>query len=325
MTVFTGEEVKKNCLKFFGGDELATKVWMNKYCLKNKEGEFVESSPLDRFRAIAKEIHSVDLAYGDTTYTEDQYYKVLSEQIISPGGSSLYGIANPYSVTSLGNCFVISGNDEDSYGSILKTDQEIVQIAKRRGGVGTDVSHLRPKTTSVSNSAGTSSGVVSFCERFSNSSREVAQDGRRGALMLSIHVNHPDVLEFINMKLDTGKVTGANVSVRVSDKFMQAVDADGYYTQVFPVQTDTDLIDEATLPIDGSLSKLIINSKVVYARRVKAKPVWNALIKANWLSAEPGALFWDTIIRESVPDCYWKSGFTTVSTNPCKFHCTNIQ
>lgn len=315
MTVFTKEEVTKSCLEFFGGDQLATKVWMNKYCLKNQVGEFVEKSPIDRYKAIAKAVYEVDVKHGDVEFTEEEYYEALVNQELSPGGSGLYGIANPYSITSLGNCFVIDGNNEDSYGSILKIDQEIVQIAKRRGGVGTDVSHLRPKAAFVSNSAGTSSGVVSFCERYSNSSREVAQDGRRGALMLSISVLHPDVMEFISMKTDTGKVTGANVSVRLNDQFMHAVESDGYYTQKYPVTADVYSIPESSLPTDGSLGRFNINGKTVYARRVKARTVWNAIIKANWKSAEPGALFWDTILRESVADCYPK--FRTVSTNPC--------
>jgi len=316
MTVFTKEEVTKSCLEFFRGDELATKVWMNKYCLKNKEDQFVELSPRDRFKAIAAEIHRIDVKRGDLTYTEEDYYTVLVDQQICPGGSGLYGIANPYSITSLGNCFVIDGNEEDSYGSIMKVDQEIVQIAKRRGGVGTDMSHLRPKEAFVSNSAGTSSGVVSFCERHSNSSREVAQDGRRGALMLSLHVNHPDIAEFINMKLDTSKVTGANVSVRLTDKFMHAVEGDGYYLQQFPCELD---INQLGIDMDGlepnKLKKLMFNDEPVYVRKVKARSIWNLIISANWKSAEPGALFWDTIIKESVPDCYPK--FKTKSTNPC--------
>ncbi len=316
MTVYTKEEVTKSCLEFFGRDELATKVWMNKYCLKNKQDEFVELSPVDRFKAIAKDINSVDIKRGDTTYTEDEYFNALVHQEISPGGSGLYGIANPYSITSLGNCFVIDADGEDSYGSILKIDQEIVQIAKRRGGVGTDMSHLRPKEAYVSNSAGTSSGVVSFCTRHSNSSREVAQDGRRGALMLSLSVNHPDVAEFIGMKIDTTKVTGANVSVRLTDKFMNAVEGDGYYLQHFPCDFDTNRLG---IDMDGlvpdKLRTLMFDDKPVYVKKVKARKIWNLLIHANWLSAEPGALFWDTIIRESLPDCYSK--FKTVSTNPC--------
>lgn len=315
MTIFTKQEVRENCLKFFGGDDLAAKVWMNKYCLKNKQDEFVESSPEERYRAIAKAVYEVDVKYGYTPYSEDEYYEALVNQELSPGGSGLYGIANPFSITSLGNCFVVDAYNEDSYGSIMKIDQEIVQIAKRRGGVGTDMSHLRPKSAFVSNSAGTSSGVVSFCERHSNSSREVAQDGRRGALMLSISVLHPDVVEFINMKMDTTKVTGANVSVRLNDVFMWAVESDGYYTQKYPVTADVSSIPEDQLPTDGTLGRYVIDGKVVYARRVKARSVWNHIIHANWKSAEPGALFWDTIIRESVADCYPR--FRTTSTNPC--------
>jgi len=316
MTVYSEEEVLKSCLEYFSGDELAAKVWMNKYCLRNKSGEFVELSPIERYRAIAKDIHSVDIKLGDSSYTEEDYFNALVNQEVSPGGSGLYGIANPYSITSLSNCFVIDADGEDSYGSILKVDQEIVQIAKRRGGVGTDMSHLRPKEAYVSNSAGTSSGVVSFCARHSNSSREVAQDGRRGALMLSLSVVHPDVAEFIGMKIDTTKVTGANVSVRLTDKFMHAVEGDGYYLQHFPCDFD---INKLGIDMDGlvpdKMKTLMYDDKTVYVKKVKARKIWNLLIHANWLSAEPGALFWDTIIRESLPDCYPK--YKTVSTNPC--------
>lgn len=308
MNQFSIEEVKENCKKFFGGDELAAGIWMKKYILRNSEGVLQESSPEDRFRTIAEEIARIDKSYGDTTYTVDDYFRLLKDRRGLPGGSGLYGIGNNFSKSSLGNCFVISGNGEDSYGSILKNDQENVQIAKRRGGVGLDLSHIRPSGFSVNNAAGSSTGVVSFMHRFSNSTREVGQEGRRGALMLSLLVNHPEVMDFLGVKEDTTKVTGANISVKATDEFMQAVVNDGYHQLRYP----TDI---------PKVMKLDMHPNTVYKfddgqrMNVRAREIFQELVKMNWKSAEPGILFWDKIISESPADCY--PGYTSESTNPC--------
>jgi ribonucleoside-diphosphate reductase alpha chain len=289
------DAVDASCL-YFNGDELAARVWANKYALKDSFGNLYEKTPDDMHRRIAKEIHRIELKYKNPL-PEDLIYNILKDfKYIVPQGGPMTGIGNDYQIASLSNCFVI-GNDgtSDSYGGIMKIDQEQVQLMKRRGGVGHDLSHIRPKGTPVLNSALTSTGVVPFMERYSNSTREVAQDGRRGALMLSISVKHPDSGKFIDAKLESGKVTGANVSVKLTDEFMQAVEEKKIFRQQYPIVSDSPK----------------------FVRDIDAEQLWNKIIHNAWKSAEPGVLFWDTIIRESVPDCYADLGYKTVSTNPC--------
>ena len=289
------EAVDASCL-YFNGDELAARVWANKYALKDSFGNLYEKTPDDMHRRIAKELHRIELKYKNPLQ-EELLYNILKDfKYIIPQGGPMTGIGNDYQIASLSNCFVI-GNDgtSDSYGGIMKIDQEQVQLMKRRGGVGHDLSHIRPKGTPVLNSALTSTGVVPFMERYSNSTREVAQDGRRGALMLSISVKHPDSGKFIDAKLESGKVTGANVSVKLTDEFMQAVEEKKIFRQQYPI---------------GSNSPKFVKD-------IDAEQLWNKIIHNAWKSAEPGVLFWDTIIRESVPDCYADLGYKTVSTNPC--------
>jgi ribonucleoside-diphosphate reductase alpha chain len=289
------EAVDASCL-YFNGDELAARVWANKYALKDSYGNLYEKTPDDMHRRIAKEIHRIELKYKNPLQ-EDLIYNILRDfKYIVPQGGPMTGIGNDYQIASLSNCFVI-GNDgtSDSYGGIMKIDQEQVQLMKRRGGVGHDLSHIRPKGTPVLNSALTSTGVVPFMERYSNSTREVAQDGRRGALMLSISVKHPDSGRFIDAKLESGKVTGANVSVKLTDEFMQAVEEKKIFRQQYPIGSDSPK----------------------FVKDIDAEQLWNKIIHNAWKSAEPGVLFWDTIIRESVPDCYADLGYKTVSTNPC--------
>ena len=295
------EILEENCLKFFNGDKLATQVWMSKYALKNLKGEYVESSPQDRYLAIAKELKRIDKNYKEHGFTEEDYYSYLVNRIITPAGSGLTGIANPFSLTSLSNCFVVSLNNEDSYGSIVKVDEEFVQIAKRRGGVGLDLSSLRYSKALVTNAAGTSTGAVSFVSRYSNSLREVAQEGRRGAGMLSLSVNYPDVEKFIDLKLDKKAATGANLSVRVTDEFMQAVECDGIHVLRYPTTL-------ARIS-DGANSS-------EFRKKVPAKDIWNKMMKAAHECAEPGVLFWDRIIQESPADCY--PDYQAESTNPCQ-------
>ncbi len=293
---FSRDSVLEESKKYFGGDELAATVWMNKYALKNSKGDVFELTPNDMHRRIASELARIEVKYPNPL-TEDQIYEVLKDfKYIIPQGSPMAGIGNNFQISSLSNCFVI-GNPKpsDSYGGIMKTDQEQVQLMKRRGGVGHDLSHIRPAGSPVKNSALTSTGIVPFMERYSNSTREVAQDGRRGALMLSVSIKHPDAEDFIDAKLELGKVTGANVSVKIDDEFMRCVKEDKLYKQQFPVNSENPK-----------------NLKVIDARKL-----WNKLIHNAWKSAEPGILFWDTILRESVPDSYSELGFTTVSTNPC--------
>lgn len=299
--IITPEVLKENCLKFFDGDELATQVWMSKYALKTSTGDFVESSPKDRYMSIALELARIDKKYNEHGFTVDDYYNYLVNRIITPAGSGLTGIANPFSLTSLGNCFVVSLNDEDSYGSILKLDEKFVQICKRRGGIGTDLSGLRPANTSVTNAAGTSTGAVSFVPRLSNSLREVAQEGRRGAGMLSMSVNYPDIEKFIDIKLDPKTATGANLSVRVTDEFMKAVECEGQHVLRYPV----------TIP----KTAIEFNPKEI-RRKVPAKDLWNKMMKAAWQCAEPGILFWDKIISESPADCYPQ--YKSEGINPCQ-------
>lgn len=294
--VYSHDEAVTASIEYFKGDELAARVWANKYALKDSFGNLYEKSPDDMHRRLAREIHRIELKYKNPL-SEELIYNVLKDfKYIVPQGGPMTGIGNDYQIASLSNCFVI-GNDgsSDSYGGIMKIDQEQVQLMKRRGGVGHDLSHIRPKGTPVLNSALTSTGVVPFMERYSNSTREVAQDGRRGALMLSISIKHPDSGKFIDAKLESGKVTGANVSVKLTDDFMKAVENKTLFRQQYPVNA--------------------ANPK--FTKDIDAVQLWNKIIHNAWKSAEPGVLFWDTIIRESIPDCYSDLGFATVSTNPC--------
>ena len=282
--------------KYFNGDELAANVWLNKYALKDSEGNIYESNPDQMHRRLAKEIARIESKYANP-YTEKEIYDVLKGfKYIVPQGGPMTGIGNDFQIGSLSNCFVI-GNEgnSDSYGGVMKIDEEQVQLMKRRGGVGHDLSHIRPKGSPVKNSALTSTGVVPFMERYSNSTREVAQDGRRGALMLSISIKHPDAQHFIDAKMDGTKVTGANVSVRIDDEFMRAVKSNSEYKQQYPINSEDPL----------------------YTKTINAKEVWDKIIHNAWKSAEPGILFWDTVINESIPDSYADLGFRTVSTNPC--------
>lgn len=291
---YTYEEVLAKATEYFKGDALAANVWMNKYALKNSDGAFFELTPDDMHWRIAKEIARIEKKYPHPLSEEEVYSLLKDFKYIIPQGSPMAGIGNNYQVSSLSNCFVI-GSDHDSYGGILKVDQEQVQLMKRRGGVGHDLSHIRPQGSPVKNSALTSTGIVPFMERFSNSTREVAQDGRRGALMLSISIKHPDSEKFINAKLEEGKVTGANISVKIDDEFMKAVVGNKKYIQQYPVDSK--------------------NPKTT--KEINARELWDKIIHNAWQSAEPGVLFWDTIKRESVPDCYADLGFKTTSTNPC--------
>jgi ribonucleoside-diphosphate reductase alpha chain len=294
--VYNHDEAVEASIGYFMGDELAARVWANKYALKDSFGNLYEKTPDDMHRRLAREIHRIERKYKNPL-PEELIYSVLKDfKYIVPQGGPMTGIGNDYQIASLSNCFVI-GNEgfSDSYGGIMKIDQEQVQLMKRRGGVGHDLSHIRPKGTPVLNSALTSTGVVPFMERYSNSTREVAQDGRRGALMLSISIKHPDSGKFIDAKLESGKVTGANVSVKLTDEFMKAVEEKTTFRQQYPINSD--------------------NPKFV--KDIDAIKLWDKIIHNAWKSAEPGVLFWDTIIRESVPDCYADLGFATVSTNPC--------
>lgn len=294
--IYSQEEAVKASLKYFNGDDLAARVWVNKYALKDSFGNIFEVSPDDMHRRLAKEIARIENRYPNPL-TEEEIYHVLKDfKYIVPQGGPMTGIGNDYQVASLSNCFVVGNDgDSDSYGGIMKIDQEQVQLMKRRGGVGHDLSHIRPKGSPVKNSALTSTGIVPFMERYSNSTREVAQDGRRGALMLSVSIKHPDSENFIDAKLEQGKVTGANVSVKLQDDFMQAVEAGTSYVQQYPI--------DAKNP--------------TYTKEIVANDLWSKIVRNAWKSAEPGILFWDNIIKESIPDCYADLGYRTVSTNPC--------
>ncbi|WP_109672197.1 adenosylcobalamin-dependent ribonucleoside-diphosphate reductase [Dyadobacter jejuensis] len=293
---YTTEEAYQASFQYFKGDDLAARVWVNKYALKDSFGQLYELTPDDMHRRIAGEIARIEERYPNPLSENEIFDLIRDFKYIIPQGSPMTGIGNPYQIASLSNCFVI-GNDgsSDSYGGIMKVDQEQVQLMKRRGGVGHDLSHIRPKGSPVKNSALTSTGIVPFMERYSNSTREVAQDGRRGALMLSVAIKHPDSEQFIDAKMEQGKVTGANVSVRIDDDFMRAVERGAQYTQQYPIFGDNPL----------------------YQKDIEANVLWKKIIHNAWKSAEPGILFWDTIIRESVPDCYADLGYKTVSTNPC--------
>ncbi|MFP4061073.1 MAG: adenosylcobalamin-dependent ribonucleoside-diphosphate reductase [Bacteroidales bacterium] len=293
---YSYDEAVKKSLEYFQGDELAATVWVNKYALKDSFGHIFEQDPDDMHWRLAREIARIEKKYKNPLPVEKVYELFKDFRYIVPQGSPMTGIGNKFQIASLSNCFVIgSDGPSDSYGAIMKIDQEQVQLMKRRGGVGHDLSHIRPYGSPVLNSALTSTGVVPFMERYSNSTREVAQDGRRGALMLSISIQHPDAEKFIDAKLEKGKVTGANVSVRINDEFMQAVVDNKPYKQQYPIDVD--------------------NPKVV--KEIDAGKLWGKIVHNAWRSAEPGILFWDTIINESVPDCYADLGYKTVSTNPC--------
>jgi len=293
---YTHDEAFQNSLNYFQGDELAARVWVNKYALKDSYGNLYEKDPVDMHHRLASEIARVEKKYPNPI-SEIELFDLFDRfRYIVPQGSPMTGIGNTYQVGSLSNCFVIGvEGSADSYGAIIKIDEEQVQLMKRRGGVGHDLSHIRPKGTPVKNSALTSTGIVPFMERYSNSTREVAQDGRRGALMLSVSIQHPDSEAFIDAKMIEGKVTGANVSVKITDEFMQSVSNGKPFTQQYPVYCS-----------DPKMTK-----------DIDAKILWEKIVHNAWQSAEPGVLFWDTILRESVPDCYADLGFRTVSTNPC--------
>ena len=293
---YTYDEAYKASLEYFAGDELAARVWVSKYAMKDSFGNIYEQSPEDMHWRLAREIARIENKYPNPM-TEREVFDLLDHfRYIIPAGSPMTGIGNDHQIASLSNCFVIGiEGDGDSYGAIMRLDEEQVQLMKRRGGVGHDLSQIRPKGSPVANSALTSTGLVPFMERYSNSTREVAQDGRRGALMLSVSIKHPDSEAFIDAKMTEGKVTGANVSVKIDDEFMQAAVEDKPYTQQFPIDSDNPIVK----------------------KDISAKQLWEKIVHNAWKSAEPGVLFWDTILRESIPDCYADLGFQTVSTNPC--------
>ena len=294
--IYTFDEAFKASMDYFTGDELAAKVWVNKYALKDAFGNIYEQSPKDMHHRLAGEIARVEKNYPNPLSEQELFDLFDHFRYIIPQGSPMTGIGNDFQIASLSNCFVIGIDGmADSYGAIIRIDEEQVQLMKRRGGVGHDLSHIRPKGSPVKNSALTSTGLVPFMERYSNSTREVAQDGRRGALMLSVSIKHPDSESFIDAKMTEGKVTGANVSVKIDDEFMRAVIGNETYRQQYPI--------DAAEPL--------------YAKDINAAALWHKIIHNAWKLAEPGVLFWDTILRESVPDCYADLGFRTVSTNPC--------
>ena len=293
---YTYDEAYQASLEYFAGDELAARVWVSKYAMKDSFGNIYEQSPEDMHWRLAREIARIENKYPNPM-SEREVFDLLDHfRYIIPAGSPMTGIGNDHQIASLSNCFVIGiEGDGDSYGAIMRLDEEQVQLMKRRGGVGHDLSQIRPKGSPVANSALTSTGLVPFMERYSNSTREVAQDGRRGALMLSVSIKHPDSEAFIDAKMTEGKVTGANVSVKIDDQFMQAAVDDKPYTQQFPIDSDNPIVK----------------------KDISAKQLWEKIVHNAWKSAEPGVLFWDTILRESIPDCYADLGFQTVSTNPC--------
>ncbi|QFQ13483.1 adenosylcobalamin-dependent ribonucleoside-diphosphate reductase [Pseudoprevotella muciniphila] len=296
LKTYTYEEAFSASLDYFAGDELAARVWVNKYAMKDSFGNIYEQSPADMHWRIANEIARIEKKYENPLSAQEIFDLLDHFRYIVPAGSPMTGIGNNFQIASLSNCFVIGiDGNADSYGAIMKEDEEQVQLMKRRGGVGHDLSQIRPKGSPVKNSALTSTGIVPFMERFSNSTREVAQDGRRGALMLSVSIKHPDAEAFIDAKMTEGKVTGANVSVRIDDDFMQSAAEGKPYTQQYPIKGDSPLVK----------------------KDIDAQALWKKIVHNAWKSAEPGVLFWDTIIRESIPDCYADLGFETISTNPC--------
>ncbi len=293
---YSYDEAYQASLEYFEGDELAARVWVNKYAVKDSFGNIYEKSPVDMHWRIANEVARIEAKYPNGLSAQEIFDLLDHFTYIIPQGSPMTGIGNNHQVASLSNCFVIGlDGAADSYGAIIRIDEEQVQLMKRRGGVGHDLSHIRPKGSPVKNSALTSTGLVPFMERYSNSTREVAQDGRRGALMLTVSIKHPDSEAFIDAKMVEGKVTGANVSVKLDDEFMRCAAAGKTYTQQFPVDADQPLVK----------------------KDINAAALWKKIVHNAWKSAEPGVLFWDTILRESVPDCYADLGFRTVSTNPC--------
>ncbi len=293
---YSYDEAYNASLEYFKGDELAARVWVNKYAVKDSFGNIYEKSPEDMHWRIANEVARVEAKYPNALSSQELFDLLDHFKYIVPQGSPMTGIGNDYQIASLSNCFVIGlDGSADSYGAIIRIDEEQVQLMKRRGGVGHDLSHIRPKGSPVKNSALTSTGLVPFMERYSNSTREVAQDGRRGALMLSVSIKHPDSESFIDAKMTEGKVTGANVSVKLDDEFMQAAVEGKPYTQQYPIDSPNPMV----------------------SKEIDASALWKKIVHNAWKSAEPGVLFWDTIIRESVPDCYADLGFRTVSTNPC--------
>ena len=293
---YSFDEAFQATLAYFNGDELAAKVWVNKYAMKDSFGNIYEQTPTDMHWRIAREIARIEQRYENPMSAEEIFGLLDHFRYIIPQGSPMTGIGNDFQIASLSNCFVIGmDGNADSYGAIIRIDEEQVQLMKRRGGVGHDLSHIRPKGSPVKNSALTSTGLVPFMERYSNSTREVAQDGRRGALMLTVSIKHPDSESFIDAKMTEGKVTGANVSVKMDDAFMQAAVEGKPYVQQYPIDSDEPL----------------------YSKEINAADLWHKIIHNAWKSAEPGVLFWDTILRESIPDCYADLGFRTVSTNPC--------
>ena len=293
-TKYTRDEVFNATLKYFNGDELATNVWINKYALKDSLGNLFELTPDDMHHRLAKELARIEKKYKNGKSEEDIYEILKDFRYIIPQGGPMSGIGNDKQIISLSNCFVI-GYEYDSYGSIMKTDEQQVQLMKRRGGVGHDLSHIRPAGFPVKNSALTSTGLVSFMDRYSNSTREVGQDGRRGALMLSCDVRHPNSEDFMNAKMEEGKVNGANISLKLNDDFMKSVIDNDTFEQMYPIGAKNPTTSIKT----------------------EAKPFFDKIVHNAWKSAEPGILFWDTVINESVSDCYADQGFKTVSTNPC--------
>lgn len=294
--IYSYEEAFKSALNYFKGDELAARVWVNKYAMKDSFGNIYEQNPEDMHWRIANEVARIEKKYANPMGAAEVFALLDHFRYIIPAGSPMTGIGNNHQIASLSNCFVIGleGN-ADSYGAIMRIDEEQVQLMKRRGGVGHDLSHIRPKGSPVNNSALTSTGLIPFMERYSNSTREVAQDGRRGALMLSVSIKHPDSEAFIDAKMEGGKVTGANVSVKITDEFMEAAVNDKPYIQQYPINAD----------------------RPSFTKEVSAKQIWEKIVHNAWKSAELGVLFWDTILKESIPDCYADLGFQTVSTNPC--------
>ena len=295
-TIYSYDEAFKASLDYFAGDELAARVWVNKYAMKDSFGNIFEKSPADMHHRIASELARIERKYPNPVPEEEIFDLIDHFRYIIPAGSPMTGIGNDFQIASLSNCFVIGiDGDADSYGAIMKEDEEQVQLMKRRGGVGHDLSRIRPKGSPVKNSALTSTGLMPFMERFSNSTREVAQDGRRGALMLSVSIKHPDAEAFIDAKMTEGRVTGANVSVRIDDEFMRCATEGQPYRQQYPIDAE----------------------KPQMEKEIDAAALWKKIVHNAWKSAEPGVLFWDTIIRESLPDCYADLGFKTISTNPC--------
>lgn len=291
--IYSREEVFAETLKYFKGDKMSTDAWINKYALKDSDGNLYEKTPVDMHKRLASELARIEMNYPNPISEEEIFELIKDFKYLVPQGGPMSGIGNNKQIVSLSNCFVV-GHPHDSYGAILRTDEEQVQLMKRRGGVGHDLSHIRPSGSSVKNSALTSTGLVSFMERYSNTTREVAQDGRRGALMLSCSVKHPDAEGFIDAKLTAGKVTGANISLKITNDFMEAVKNGDGYTQQYP-----------------------IDSTPIITKTIDPRNIWSKVIYNAWKSAEPGILFWDNIINESIPDCYSDLGFKTVSTNPC--------